>query len=68
VTTGKLALNVTVKDWLAVPAAFVAMIVALKTPFTVGVPEIAPVEVLTDSPAGKPEAPKLIGIFPAVIR
>ena len=33
----------------------------------VGIPEITPVEVLTDKPAGNPVAPKLVGVFVAVI-
>jgi hypothetical protein len=33
----------------------------------VGVPEIRPVVVLIDSPAGNPVAPKLVGVLEAVI-
>ena len=33
-----------------------APIVTLKEPATVGVPEITPVDVLTDKPEGRPEA------------
>ena len=50
-----------------VPPAFVALIVEVKAPETLGVPEIRPVEVLTDSPDGRPVAPKAVGLFEAVI-
>jgi hypothetical protein len=33
-----------------------------------GVPEMIPVEVSRDSPAGRPVAPKLAGLFIALIR
>jgi hypothetical protein len=36
-------------------------------PVPVGVPDITPVEVLTDKPAGNPVAPKLVGVLVAVI-
>ena len=39
-----------------VPAEFDAEIDTLKVPAEVGVPEIAPVEVFTDTPEGKPLA------------
>ena len=41
---------------LPVPPALVALIVTLYVPAVVGVPEIKPVEVLTDSPGGNPVA------------
>jgi hypothetical protein len=50
-----------------VPAALVALIVTLKLPAAVGVPEMTPVVVLTDSPAGKPVALKLVGLLLAVM-
>src|ERR1700738_141359 len=50
-----------------VPAALVALTVTLKLPATVGVPEMAPVVVLTDSAAGKPAALKLVGLLLAVM-
>ena len=50
-----------------VPAEFAAEIVTLKVPDSLGVPEISPVAVLTERPAGKPEAPKLVGLLVAVI-
>jgi len=39
------------------PPLFVAVSVTEEVPAAVGVPEIKPVEVLTDKPAGNPEAP-----------
>jgi hypothetical protein len=39
-----------------VPLAFVALIVTELVPAALGVPLIAPVEVLTDNPAGRPIA------------
>ena len=50
-----------------VPAALVALSVTLKLPAAVGVPEIRPVVVLTDSPGGNPVALKLVGLLVAVI-
>jgi hypothetical protein len=49
-----------------VPLAFVALRVTLKLPLAVGVPEIAPVEVLTLNPEGNPVALKLVGLPLAV--
>ena len=40
-----------------VPLLFLALIVTLKVPETVGVPEIMPDAVLTDRPEGRPLAP-----------
>ena len=50
-----------------VPAALVALSVTVEIPAEVGVPEINPLAVLTDNPAGKPVAPKLMGLLLAVI-
>jgi hypothetical protein len=47
---------VTVKVAVPVPDGFVAPIVTLDVPDAVGVPEIIPVEVLTERPAGRPVA------------
>ena len=52
---------------LPVPPLFVALSVTLLVPAAVGVPEINPVVVLTERPAGNPVAPKLVGLFSAVI-
>ena len=50
-----------------VPDALLALIVTLKLPAVVGVPEIRPVVVLKASPAGKAAALKLVGLLVAVI-
>jgi hypothetical protein len=50
-----------------VPAALVALNVTLDVPAAVGVPEMTPVAVLTESPAGNPVALKLVGLLVAVI-
>ena len=50
-----------------VPFAFVALNVTLDVPAAVGVPEMTPVVVLTESPAGSPVALKLVGLLLAVI-
>ena len=50
-----------------VPTELVALSATLKLPVAVGVPETRPVEVLTESPAGKPVALKLVGLLLAVI-
>jgi hypothetical protein len=52
---------------LPVPVAFVALRVTVDVPATAGVPEIAPLVVLTLKPEGRPVAPKLVGEFVAVI-
>src|SRR4051812_48594876 len=50
-----------------VPPELVALIVTLKLPAAVGVPEMTPVRVLTESPAVRPVALKLVGVLVAVI-
>ena len=52
---------------LPVPPALVALIVTEEVPAAVGVPEITPVLVFTESPAGRLLAPKLVGELVAVI-
>ena len=42
-------------------------LVTLEVPEAVGVPLIRPLVVLTESPAGRPVALKLVGLFEAVI-
>jgi hypothetical protein len=59
--------TVSIRDALPVPTLFVALRVTVEAPADVGVPEIRPVAVLTDKPAGKPVAPKLVGELVAVI-
>ena len=67
VTTGGPAAIDKVRACEPVPAELVALIVALKEPEAVGVPEMRPVEVFTLRPAGRPVAPKFVGRFAAVI-
>ena len=50
-----------------VPPPLVAPKVTLVVPPAVGVPEIRPVDILTDRPAGSGLAPKLVGLLVAVI-
>ena len=50
-----------------VPPALVACKLTVKLPEFVVVPEISPLEVETVQPVGKPVAPKLVGLFVAVI-
>ena len=52
---------------MPVPPALVALRVTLETPALVGVPEMSPLVVLSVRPAGSPMAPKLVGLFVAVI-
>jgi len=57
VITGK-AVMVSVRVAVPVPALLVALSVTVDVPpAPVGVPEITPVPVLTDNPAGNPVAP-----------
>ena len=65
--TGAAGLVVMTSVALPVPPALVALIVTLYVPAVVGVPEINPVLVFTDKPAGSPVALKLVGLFVAVI-
>lgn len=53
--------TVSVKVAVPVPAALVALIVTVDVPPEVGAPEIKPVPLSTDRPAGKPVALKLVG-------
>ena len=49
-----------------VPAALVAVSVALKGPAFVGVPVIAPLDA-TERPPGKPVPEKVIGVYPVAV-
>jgi hypothetical protein len=60
-----LIVNTSVAD--PVPAELLALIVTFDVPAAVGVPEITPLVVLIDNPAGKPVALKLVGLLPAVM-
>ena len=68
VMTGEVSALI-VKDNVAdpVPAELVALNATLDVPAAVGVPEMTPVVVLTESPAGNPVALKLVGLLLAVI-
>jgi hypothetical protein len=67
VITGK-PVMVSVRVAVPVPTLLVALSVTVDVPpVPVGVPEITPVVVLTDKPAGNPVAPKLVGELVAVI-
>jgi len=57
VITGAATEIVSVSVALPVPVPLVALSVTDDVPAPVGVPEINPVELFTDSPAGNPVAP-----------
>jgi hypothetical protein len=67
VITGAATAIVSVNVALPVPLPFVALNVTVEVPAAVGVPEINPLVLLTDNPPGNPVAPKLVGVFVAVI-
>ena len=67
VITGAGGFTVKVKVAVPVPPALVALKLTFEVAAVVGVPEISPVPVLIDKPAGKPVALKLVGLFVAVI-
>ena len=56
-----------VSGLVPVPAAFVALSVMFDVPVAVGVPVMAPVEVLIPAQLGSPLAPYLVGPLVAVI-
>ena len=56
VITGVAGLMVIVTVFDPVPPALIALTVEVYVPAVVGVPVIAPVEVFTESPAGRPLA------------
>ena len=58
---------VKVRVAVPVPPLLVALRVTVEAPAVVGVPEITPVAVLTERPAGNGLAPKLVGLLVAVI-
>jgi hypothetical protein len=57
VIAGAAAAIVSVKVAFLVPPALVAFSVTVEVPAAVGVPEITPVVLFTDSPVGSPVAP-----------
>jgi hypothetical protein len=52
---------------LPVPLLLVALSITVDVPAIVGVPVIKPVVELTANPAGRPDAPKLVGELVATI-
>ena len=62
-----MAVTVRVSVAAPVPALLIALSDTVEVPAPVGVPEISPLVVLTDNPAGRPVAPKLVGVLVAVI-
>ena len=60
-------LTVKVSVAVPVPPALVTLRPTLNVPEAARVPEINPVPVSSDRPDGNPEAPKLVGLFVAVI-
>lgn len=67
VITGGCCRSVKVSAALPVPPSLVALRVTFEIPAAVGIPEINPVVLLIDSPAGNPVAPKLVGELVAVV-
>jgi hypothetical protein len=67
VMTGAAGEIVNVRVDVPVPPLLVALSATDEVPATVGVPEIRPVEGLTETPGDSPLAPKLVGEFVAVI-
>jgi hypothetical protein len=67
VITGAATETVSVRVAWPVPVLLVALSVTVEVPAAVGVPDINPLVLLTERPAGKPVAPKLVGVFVAVI-
>ena len=67
VITGAGGSTLIVKVLLPVPPIFVAVIVALVMPVEVAVPLITPATGSILKPAGKPVAPKLVGLLVAAI-
>jgi hypothetical protein len=57
VITGGDGAMVRVSEALPEPALFVALSATVDVPAAVGVPDIRPVPVFTDKPAGSPDAP-----------
>src|SRR2546427_10925237 len=68
VMTGVAGLIVTASVWVPVPPALVALRVTVEAPALVGVPAMSPLVASSARPAGNPVAPKLVGLFVAVLR
>jgi hypothetical protein len=67
VITGAALIIVNTRAAVPVPVLLLALRLTFDVPAAVGVPEITPVVALTVRPAGKPDAPKLVGELEAVI-
>ena len=67
VITGVAGLIVSDRVCVPVPPALVALKLTLEFPAVIGVPEMSPVTVSMDRPAGRPVALKLVGLLVAVI-
>ena len=67
VITGGWNVMTKVSDWFPVPPALIAEIVMLFVDAVVGLPEITPVVGSRLTPAGKPVAPKEVGLSVAVM-
>ena len=67
VITGAVGVTVSVRVAWPVPPCVSGVRLIVDVPGAVGVPEISPVPVFTESPAGNPVAPKLVGELVAVI-
>lgn len=67
VITGAALAIVSARAEVPVPVLLVALKLIFEVPATVGLPDIKPVVVFTARPAGKPDAPKLVGELLAVI-
>ena len=65
--TGSPSVIVNATTRLPVPLALVAVTVTLVDPAAVGVPDITPVLVFNDRPAGSAVEPKLVGLLLAVM-
>lgn len=61
------ALMISANVAFPVPALLLALNEIDEVPAPVGVPEMRPLALLTESPAGNPVAPKLVGELVAVI-
>ena len=66
-TTGSPSVILNATDSVPVPVALVADMVTEVEPTTVGVPEIIPVAVSKDKPAGSAVELKLVGVLVAVM-
>ena len=64
-TVPEVSVTLSLSSLVSLPAAFVAVAENVNVPEAVSVPEISPVEALSTSPAGSPDAVHVIGVSPA---